>query len=101
MAMSELGKSFERAMHASQAQCHGDLEPPSCLSCRYWVESDEPEGITSEHGWGECRLLPPRVVVVEGRMKSVFPVTTGNVWCGELRERGQAATTVTIPLPSE
>ena len=67
----------------------------TCSSCRYWVPNDEPHGITSDHGWGECRRYPPQMVVAQpGKYRAMAPITTGDVGCGEHKERvGPVAST--------
>ena len=72
----------------------------TCSTCRFWVPNDEPQGITSDHGWGECRLLPPRVVVVGGQAKTLFPVTTGELGCGEHKRVDRTPLSTGYPSPS-
>lgn len=77
-----LAECFMKAMSPPPAP------PSTCSSCRYWVPNDEPQGITSDHGWGECRCHPPQVVVVHRMAQpdqetTVFPFTTGELWCGD------------------
>ena len=66
----------------------------TCTTCRYWAPNDEPQGIASDHGWGECRRYPPQVVQAEpGQRVACFPITTGEQWCGEYWIKGK-------PVPS-
>lgn len=59
----------------------------TCSTCHYWVPGDEPgpggAPQSSDHGWGECRIQPPRVLDVAGQAKTLFPITTGELGCGE------------------
>ncbi len=58
----------------------------TCSTCRYWVPNDEPQGITSVHGWGECRRWPPKMEGTRnmlGKKFATFPITTGELGCGE------------------
>ncbi len=56
----------------------------TCSTCHFWVPNDEPQGVTSVHGWGECRRYPPQVVMaLPGRQTTVWPITTGELGCGE------------------
>ena len=74
------------------------MMPDTCSTCRYWVPNDEPHGITSDHGWGECRCHPPQVVVAEPgshhvKGRAVFPIITGELGCGEHKKRGEPGAT--------
>ena len=60
----------------------------TCRTCRYWVPNDEPQGITSDHGWGECRCHPPQVLAAQpGRQTTAWPITTGELGCGDHESR--------------
>ena len=65
----------------------------TCSSCRYWVPNDEPQGITSDHGWGECTRYPPQVAPTQPGL-AAFPITTGEQGCGEHWLKGK-----TVPPP--
>ena len=73
----------------------------TCSSCRYWVPNDEPQGITSDYGWGHCRRWPPSVVgrtVTTGDPRervTLWPITTGDLGCGEHKEKSVEAVTPT------
>ena len=72
----------------------------TCSSCRYWVPNDEPQGITSDHGWGECRRYPPQVVVelkLPGTTFAAFPITTGELGCGEHKKVERIYPTPAVP----
>lgn len=48
----------------------------TCKCCRYWHEGHE-----------ECRKVPPVNIKVEGDAHSLWPVTSGDDWCGEGKQK--------------
>ena len=55
----------------------------TCGACAYWKELDGASG--------ECRVRPPQAIAFrigdETKVKTCFPVTREQDWCGEFRLR--------------
>lgn len=54
-----------------------------CAACWFWQRLN---GREDDPTMGDCRRMPPQVLVVEGvGMASVFPNTRETDWCGEFQ----------------
>ncbi|WP_035613296.1 high-potential iron-sulfur protein [Haloferula sp. BvORR071] len=56
----------------------------ACKNCAFWNPQEE--------GHGECRRHAPHTVAFdvdeEVHFESVFPMTTGEDWCGDFENQG-------------
>jgi len=55
----------------------------ACKNCDFWRE-----GFWS-NTWhdSECRFDPPKLIMINEELKSVYPSTTADGWCGKFEFR--------------
>lgn len=58
-----------------------------CRSCRFWLPVPGFLGPV-EGRPGECRAAPPMPLVTDQGRGSIFPIVSGNEWCGRWEAGG-------------